>query len=879
MNWRRFFQRAKRDAELQQEITLYIQEEIAENIERGIQPEEARRRAYMKFGNPQRVREEAWQQSSLIAAETFAQDVRHGFRRLAKSPTMVLTVAISLGLGIAANVFIFTAVNKLVLQGPRVGDPATLLNLNPTTHHGQSYGRFTQQMFDDLRGQTKSFSGVAAYDLVLPATIGGQGEPQRAWGQSVTANFFEVAALPMTLGRGFLGNEKREPVVVLSNSLWRQDFNQDTGIVGKTILLSGKVFTVVGVTAPGFRGINKLFDSRFWVPEEERRELSGDALNDLETRLGGRLDVIARLKPGANRTQAQAELDAMAKRFAIAYPKEDDGLGFHIEQAGSLLPPQRAMFAAFLTALTLVTLLILCIASSNVANLLLVRAAAQNREMAVRIALGATRLQLIRPMLLESTLLALGGGVFGVAFCLTGVRAFTALHLPLAAPMDLSLAVDWRVMLYAFLLSTGTGILCGIAPALSASRPVLPNSLKGESALNRPGRRWSLRGLLVVVQISLCLVLLCTTGLFLRSLEKSAGVDPGFRTSGVLMLSIDPAHNGYTWEQTSPLLRRLHNRTMEIAGIISAAWTDKVPLAFYGQGGEFHKSGSKVNPDGEVHSQIYGVEEGFFETMGIPWVAGRDLSTTDPNAPKQAVVNQRFVQMVFGGGNVIGEHVTSADKTYQIVGVVKNTKSTTIAEVDEPIVYRVLEQDVRAAAPFMGFSLMVRYEGNAAEIIAALEREIHAADPTLAIFGEKTMSEHLSEALFLPKVAAAVFGIFGFAGLLLASVGLYGVMSYAVNSRTREIGIRLALGATHVRVQRLIVRQGMILACVALGIGLPISLAMSKVAAGVLYGIAPFDWVTFTGVPCFLAVVALLACWLPAHRAAAVEPQTVLRRE
>jgi predicted permease len=880
MNWHRLLGRAKRDAELQQEIALHLQEEIAENIERGMQPEEARRRAYLKFGNPQRVREEAWQQGSLIVVESFARDVRHAIRRLAKSPTTVLTVAISLGLGIAANLFIFTAVNKLVLQGPPVGDPATLLNLYPTTHHGQSYGRFTQQMLDDLRGQAKSFSGLAAYDLMLPATIGGQSEPERAFGQSVTANFFEVAALHMVLGRGFLGGEEREPVVVLSNSLWRRYFNQDAGIVGKTILVSGKKFTVVGVTAPGFRGIHRLFDSRFWVPDGEGEQLSGDALNDLKTRLGGRLDVIARLKPGADRTQAQAELDAVAKRFAMAYAKEDEGLGFHIEQAGSLLPTQKAMFGAFLTALSVVTFLVLCIAASNVANLLLVRAAAQHREMAVRIALGATRFQLIRPMLLESTLLALAGGVFGAAFCLAAVRCFTAIHLPSAAPIDLSLDFDWRVILYAFVLSTGVGILCGIAPAFSASRPMLPNSLKGESALNRPGRRWSLRGVLVVVQISLCLVLLCTTGLFLRSLQKSGGVDPGFRTSGVLMLSIDPVHNGYTLGQTSLLLRRLHDRAMEIPGVISAAWTDKVPLSFYGgQDGEFHKSGSKVNPDGEVRSQIYGVGEGFFETMGIPWVAGRDFTSTDPNAPRQAVVNERFVRMVFGAGNVIGEHVTSAGKTYEIVGVVRDTKNTTIGEVDEPIVYGVLEQDIGAAAPFMGFSLVLRYEGNAAELAAALHREIHAVDPALAIFGEKTMNEHLSEALFFPKVASTVFGIFGLTGLLLALIGLYGVMSYAVNSRTREIGIRLALGATQGGVQRLIVRQGMVLACVALGVGLPIALASSKVAARVLYGIAPYDWVTFTGVPCFLAVVALIACWLPAHRAAAVEPQTVLRHE
>jgi predicted permease len=453
-----------------------------------------------------------------------------------------------------------------------------------------------------------------------------------------------------------------------------------------------------------------------------------------------------------------------------------------------------------------------------------------------------------------------------------------AVHLPLAMPVDLTFDVDWRVLLYAFLLSVGAGVLCGIGPALAASRPALPNSLKGESTLNRPGRRWSLRNMLVVVQISLCVVLLCTTGLFLRSLDKSAGIDPGFRTTGVLMLSIDPAHNGYTIEQTSLLLRRLHNRVVELPGVMSAAWTDKVPVSFYGQGGEFHKTGSTVSPGDGVHPQVYYVGAGYFDTLGVPWL-GRDFNNTDPNAPKQAVVNERFVQSMFGRGSAVGEHVTSGNKTYEIVGVVKNTKTTTISEIDEPIVYRVLEQDMGATAPIMGFSLMVRYQGNAAQLAATMRSEMHSLDPTLAVFGEKTMEEHLSDALILPRVAATVFGIFGFVGLLLAAVGLYGVMSYSVSSRTREIGIRLALGATRSGVQRLVVRQGMLLSCVALGIGLPLALAAAKVAAGALYGIAPNDWVTFIAVPVFLAAVTLMACWVPARRAATVEPQTALRHE
>jgi predicted permease len=374
-------------------------------------------------------------------------------------------------------------------------------------------------------------------------------------------------------------------------------------------------------------------------------------------------------------------------------------------------------------------------------------------------------------------------------------------------------------------------------------------------------------------------VLLCTTGLFLRSLKNSARIDLGFRTSGLLMFSIDPVHNGYTAQQTSLLLRRLLARVVQLPGVVSAVWTDKVPLSLGGDSRGFHKSDSKPSRESEVFSQIYRVGAGYFDTIGVRRLAGRDFSSADPNAPKQAIVNERFVQRVFGAGNAVGEHVTSDGETYEIVGVVKNTKTTTIGETDEPILYCALEQNIGAAAPFMGFSLMVRYEGNAAELIAALHRETHALDPALAIFSETTMQEHLSDALIVPRVAATVFGIFGFSGLLLASVGLYGVMSYAVSRRTREIGIRLALGATHDGVQRLIVRQGMVLALVALTIGLPMALAASKVVSGVLYGVTPHDWLTFTAVPCFLAGIAFIACWLPARRATSVEPQIALRHE
>ena len=737
MSWRLVPRREDRDAELRQEIAQHLEEEVAENCARGIPAEEARRLAYVKFGSSRRVREEIRRQNSWSTLETGLRELGYALRRLARSPSTVFVVAISLGLGIAANVLIFTAVNKLILEVPPVGDPAMLLNLYPTYDHGLAYGKFTPQIYDDLVGQAKSFSGVAAYDLVLPGTIGGPGEPERVFGESVTVNYFEVAALPFTLGRGFLRSETRSPVVVLSNGLWRRHFNEDSGIIGKTVSLSGKI-----LPSSASQSLGSVESTGSSTPSSGCRRMSeGNCRAARWTKWkmqppGGQLDVIARLQPGVSRKQAQTELDVLANRFAAAYPKEEHGLGFHVEQAGDLLPSQRAMFARFLTALTVVALLVLCIACSNIANLLLVRAAARHGEMAVRIALGATRLQLIRPLLLESVLLALGGGVFGVVLCLAGLGGLRTFHLPSPLPIDLALNLDWRVLLYAFLLSVGAGFLCGIGPAFVAARPVLPNSLKGEKALDRRGRRWSARSVLVVVQISMCVVLLSTTGLFLRSLVKSSEADPGFQTRGVLMLSIDPAHNGYTAEQTPLLLRRLQDRVAKLPGVLSAAWTDKVPASLYGQGAEFHQTGSKANPENEP-SEIYDVGADYFRTMGIPWLAGRTFDDSDSNARQQLVVDEAFARKLFGGRNPVGEHVTSAGETYEIVGVVRNTLTTTVNQIDEPIVYRALNQNMATAAPYMGFSLMVRYAGDSAELALAARREIGGLDPALAVFDER----------------------------------------------------------------------------------------------------------------------------------------------
>jgi predicted permease len=805
-------------------------------------------------------------------------NLTYAFRRISKSPGVAVAAILSIGLGIAANATIFSAVSTFVLRPAPVGDPSTLLSLNMQARGERCCNHFTWPLYNDVREQTKSFSGVAAYYELLPASMTGSGnsEPERIWGQAATSNYFDVAQLRMPLGRGFLPSEEKQQVIVLGYSLWQHRFASDPAIAGKTIRLSGRPFTVVGVAPPGFRGVDLVLAPQFWVPLGNVEQL---ALNipDRSSRNFHWIRVIGRMRPGVARTEVSAELDALAANLAKAYPATDMDNSLPFDQAGSLPQSEKSTVFLFLGALGVVVLMVLCIAGANVANLLLAQAAGRQREMAVRLALGATRAQLMRQVLTETVLLAVAGGVLGVILALWATSALSAFHLPVPIPLDIAVSLDWRVLLYAFGLSIGAGVVFGLAPAWAAARPMIANALKGEDALVRPGRCWSLRNILVVAQISLSLVLLCVTGLFLRSLERAVGMDIGFRSQGILMMSIDPRVNGYTSERTVQFLGELRDRAAALPGVTSAVCTDVAQLSMGNRSDSFHAT--EITSSGpEPNVDLYMVTPGYFETMGIPRLAGRDIGNESASAPKVAVVNQAFVHDVFHDENPIGRGVEGGGASYQVIGVVGNTKSRTLGEDLRPVLYRSLAQSVASDPSFLGYSLVLRTSDEAGTA-SAVRNVIHSLDPSMAIFNAETMREHLRDALILPRLAGTLFGVFGIVGLVLASVGLYGVMSYSVSRRTREIGIRIALGAQLGAVQRLVVRQGMLLTVIAFVLGMPAAWMAAKFSSSFLYGIHPHDMATFTLVPALLALVALLACWIPARRAARVDPQTALRRE
>ncbi len=866
------------DHEFSNELESHLAMHVDDGIRSGLSPAEARRRAIVQLGGREQVRQAQRERHGLPWLESALRDVRYALRTLVKHPAVTAIAVLSIALGIGANATIFSMVSRFVLRPAPVGNPSTLLSLHIAERGEQCCNAFPEPIYNDLRDQAKSFSAVAAFYELIPASISGGSEPERVWGQAVTANFFDVLELPMVLGHGFASSDDRLPAVVISARLWQSRFAGDRKIVGKTIALSGRSFTVIGIAPASFHSVDQILDTQFWVPLGIVRQLVPE-LPPQDSREFHWLQVVARMQPGVSRRQASAELDTLAKRFALAYPKSDKDNSFVFEQAGSLPPREKTAVLTFLTALSLVVLLLLAIAGANVANLLFAQAVDRQREMAVRLALGATRGRLRRQVLIESTLLGLAGGLLGAFFSFWSTQSLSAFHLPAPIPLDVHVGIDWRTLLYTVVVSVLCGVLLGLAPAWAAARPILSNALKGEDALTRPGRRFSLRNILVVAQVGMSLVLLLVTGLFLRSLQSAASIDIGFRPQGLLLLSVDPRLNGYTPQQISQFLADLRRRVAALPGVDAAVSTDVALLSGGNRSDGFTVAGHSGKDAAFTNADLYMTTSGYFDALGTPRLSGRDFGTEVADGPRVAIVNKAFADRLFPGANPVGQHVNGGHWNYEIIGVVGNAKSRTLGEDTRPILYRSLDQSITEDPSVMGYTLVVHTTGNPAALAEPVRRQVYELDSNIAIYNEETMDEHVRTAFFLPRLAATLFGVFGIIGLVLASVGLYGVMNYAVSRRTREIGIRMALGAKPGTVERLVVRQGMVLAVIAMAVGWPAAWMLSRLASSFLYGIQPHDTLTFTIVPIFLVIIAFFACLLPARRAASVNPVQALRAE
>jgi predicted permease len=817
--------------------------------------------------------------------ENLAQDIRYTIRTLLRAPGFSFVVILSIALAFAANATVFSVANGLLWGVLPVRDPGRMVMFS----EGDS---FSYPDYIDYRDQTSTIfeGGVAAHFPLIPASIGGKGEPERVWGQSVSGNFFGTLDVPMTLGRSILPEDDtvaRGHVVVLSSGLWRRRFGADPNILNRDVALNGHHYTVVGVAPPGFYGVDRGIVSEFWVPLAVSEEIMPDLTSDgslINQRTNQWLMLDARLKPGITRARAAVLVNVVKKRLDDAWRKDDKTHEkITLQTAGGLIAGSATPAFTLMAVLMIVVGLVLLVACANVANLLLARATGRQKEIAIRLAIGAGRRQLVRQLLIESFLLAFAGAGVGFLLAAVAAHAISSFRLPLPFPIAFDFNVDWRVAVFTLGLSAITALVFGLVPALRASRPDLVNSLKdGPAGFGRASRS-RMRNTLVVVQVSLSLVLLTTAGLFLRSLGNASSIDIGFKPANLLIMSVDPKIQNYSGDKTVQFLSRLHDRVSALPGVRSVSFVGVVPLSIGAAMNKFSVDAAKGHPAQNVEAIVDTVGTGYFQTMGIPLLRGRDF-TAQVNGQSAAIINETIINEtmaahLFPGQDAIGRTIHQDKATYTIVGVARNSKSRTIGEKPSDAAYLYLEAAPEKATSFFGTTLIVKTGMDPRALASSVRQQINALDPNMAVFNIETMQEHVDKSLLLPRISALLLGIFGVIGLTLAAIGLYGVMSYSVRRRTREIGIRMALGAKRPAVLRMILRQGLILTGIGLVIGLAIAFALGRFTASVLYGTSGTDPLTFVTVSLVLLATAVAAVLVPAVRAAHVEPTTALRYE
>ena len=865
------------DDELQSSVEFLTEEKVKE----GLSHPEARRQALIELGGVEQVKEEVRAIRAGRLLEDFAKDVRYAFRTLAKSPGFTAVIVISVALGIAANATVFSVANGLLWGVLPVKDPGRMVMFS----EGKS---FSYPDYLDYREQTTDVfeGGVAAHFPLVPASLAGVGEPERVWGQVVSGNYFSILGVNMALGRPILREEDRvmgrDHVVVLSHSLWQRRFGADAGILGRDVVLNGERYAVVGVAPAGFHGSVRGIVSDFWVP----LSMVDVIMPNLTMPGGGStkrsnpwLLLDARLKPGVSRAQAVVAVNLVKKRLDDTYRKDEKHHEvITLQSAGGLIAGSVTPAYALMAVLMVVVALVLLVACANVANLLLTRATGRQKEIGIRLAMGAGRGRLIRQLLTESFLLALAGASVGFLLAAGAARAVSRFRLPAPIPVVFDFNVDLRVAVFTVGLSLVTVLLFGLVPALRATRPDLVEALKEGSAASGRAGRSGMRNTLVIVQVALSLTLLTTAGLFLRSLRNAFSIDIGFKPDNVLVMRVNPKVHNYSPERTVQFLSQLRDRVSALPGVRSVSFVDILPLSLAGNGLNFDVDATKDRPAQSLNADVFNVSSGYFQTVGIPLLSGRDF---DPQAKNQnmAIINETMAGRLFPNQDPIGRVVRAEKTSYTVMGVVRNSKSRTVGEGPVSCVYLFLDAAPGKSGSFFGISTLVKTFVDPRQLDRPVREQIAALDPNMAVFGTQTMQEHLSESLLLPRISAWLLGSFGAVGLILGAIGLYGVMSYSVRRRTHEIGVRIALGARPGSVLAMVLRQGLALTSVGMAIGLCIAVAVGRLAASLLYGISGTDLITFLVVPTVLVVTALVAIVIPARRAANVDPVVALRNE
>lgn len=876
MSWQRYLRRGRWDGERARELQNYLEIETAENIARGMTPEEARYAARRKLGNPTLIREEIYRMNSVTFLESLIQDVRCGVRMLRKNAGFSLIAILTLALGIGANTAIFSVVYGVLLEPLPYHDPARLILLNETTPRVGMVS-VSDPNFLDWRSQSHTFSQMAAVHEV-DFNLSGISQPESIGGEAVSPNFLSLLGVRPFLGRDFDASEEKSgtaPVVMLGYSLWQSHFGSDASVVGRTVLFDGRSFTIIGVLPPNFRWIERL---QFLEPIGTWLATNPEAAERADR---GDMVVVGRLAPATSLAAARSEMEGIAARLAKQYPGAND-------QFAVLLRPIREAFVGDMRIAILslfgAVICVLLIACANVANLLLVRGAGRTREVALRIAFGATRRRIVRQMLTESLVLAVVGGALGIALAVAGTRAITQMLSP-DMLMGATVALNPAVLLFAAILILLAAFIFGLAPAVRSAKSDIHLQLKeGSAGAGTAASHRRLRAVFVVAELALSLILLAGAGLMMKSLHLLLSVSPGFQTERLLTMEMDLRTSQYDKDPAIiNFWQSVLDRVRALPGVQSAAVGTHIPLTdTHGreditiEGMPLPKPGSFPHPDDHT------VSDAFVRTLGIPLLQGREFVETDNEKGAPVVmINAKLARLYFPNGDAVGKRLmfghpdpSKQPQWFTIVGVLGDTKMYGLANPARLEIYVPFHQSANRH-----MDVLVRSPVDPSAMTAAIRSEIAAIDKDQPIFAIATMQELISASVAGRRFTLILLGLFSGLALVLAAIGIYGVISYSVAQHTRDIGIRMALGASQTQVLRDVLGLGVRLTGIGLLLGLLGALLATRVLTSLLYGVASTDALTLTAVSVVLTVVALFASYLPARRATRVDPIVALRYE
>lgn len=868
--------RRRAERELQEEIDAHLDMETEEKVAEGLTLEEARYAARRALGSVALATEESRVWWGFGRLEEIWQDLGYGARMLIRNPGFTSVAVLTLGLGIGANTAIFSIVNTVLLRPLPIEQPEQVVTLNFGVPGQGVFPLIGYPEYTDYRDRNQVLSGLAAMGMA-PVGLSNNGINERVWGLHVTGNYFSLLGVGAALGRVIAPEDDLtpggHPVVMLSYRCWQRRFGADPRIIGRSLLIGGRNYTVIGVAPRGFSGTELASTPELWFPM-----MMKPGLDTGRGPLKGRtapVSTIGRLKEGVTWAQAESELNLIAAQLGREYT--DKGRIVVLTQPGLFGAAMRGAVLKFTAVAMGIVVLVLLLACTNLVNMLLARAFERRREIAIRLAIGAGRARVLRQLLTESVLLALLGSALGMALAYGAVE-IARFRMPVVFGFTpIELRMDWRVLVFTLALSFLTGILFGLLPGLQATRPDLIPALKNESTLGGY-RRSRLRNVLVVAQMSLSLVLLLCAGLVSRGLLRAQQIDPGFNPEQAVEVSFDPGTLQYDRERGRELQRQVLERVRGLPGLRAAALTANAPLTSGESGGKgvfIAGDESKAATQAPIVLTT-SVSLDYFRTMETRLLQGRDFTAQDEDqSPPVAIVNEAFARRFWPGENPLGKRFNFTDgKWIEIVGIARDGKYSSLAEPPTPFVYLPLAQNYQSKV-----TLIARGAGDPNLMTAAIRREIHGLDRNLTLYDARTMLEHMDLPLAPARAAAAALGGFGALALLLAAVGIFGVISNAVTQREREIGVRIALGAGSRQIIKLIVGQGALLSGIGVVIGLGAAALGTRLLANLLFGVSALDPLTFVGVTALLTATAFLASYLPARRATNLDPMVVLRKE